>query len=931
MALKLDQNGYNRVFRDFAKFAQQSMNAGDDKAVANARYNRLDGRKVLAVTNSVTDSVHNWTRGVDEWIINDRTRDLFKQAIVDMFGGEARIPASVKKAMLLGDYGEGKPLTARRIIAVKAAIDADGSVKLNIFGSPEAKQLARSKGWTNAELPKLARAAHFLSMATGVNEAEAIEQLSTPGSKANRLMNYGGRFLDSAGNFANGLRLMDGFQAWFTDIFNTMKPVHQQAPNVRDFGPANTFTKLNASPNLLYMNNLKGLEMFAFEELAANPRANLAETDMEKLFGFKNNKAMYCIGTGLAGSCCSTLANIPREKRAVMFAAFTAFTKPARNANEARAQNMGNGSRASLDNAYSLILMSRILKNFDRAEALYNDGKLTAKNIIKEFFSEIPDKGDYDYRTVNGYFDNILTNVINGEDEWEQYADVASGVKLAMENSGLTFAEVVPMLRRGEAMPLPKYLSTGSMPLANFDGTTAGGRELIAGDLYRPDACYHPVADKQKALLPIPYPGFGFNFPGEEKFYTNGTQEGRANITRVGDKVVEMCGAVHVAQANSVMTMLSQSGLSNLRAGLPQVGATSNEHAPVDYTLAKNERTGAITITYTSPEELPFKFSWTATVDVDGNVTTTPMKAERKSLPEDVVTNALNGALQRQGINRSAAKKARAAKLIGELGCAYRLEGKKLDLFANFVVHLKLTDQGAAYDAKYAEDMAKNISKWTEFKAGEGNAVGVGAAETAVQTVFNDLIDDAVADAALGPNSKFFKEDPDVSMEMQVDAGRGDYTFNGQEVKGKDEVIAALKTHVPSPAMRQGLSGILNQASFLMLSGSLPGRGSLPATGAHPNLDAGKLPGIEKLLSRDAGKYVVGLMAQTDDFSYDLVFHDNGTATVTFTYPCKLLTGAGPNEMSAFGTAQTECTINLDLNGNKPVVTDTKLAQSFAI
>lgn len=39
-----------------------------------------------------------------------------------MFGGEAKIPKSVKKAMLLDDYGTGKPLTARRILAVKAAI-----------------------------------------------------------------------------------------------------------------------------------------------------------------------------------------------------------------------------------------------------------------------------------------------------------------------------------------------------------------------------------------------------------------------------------------------------------------------------------------------------------------------------------------------------------------------------------------------------------------------------------------------------------------------------------------------------------------------------------------------------------------------------------------------------------------------------------------
>lgn len=41
-----------------------------------------------------------------------------------MFGGEQNIPESVKEAMLLKDYDCGKPLTARRIIAVRDAIVA---------------------------------------------------------------------------------------------------------------------------------------------------------------------------------------------------------------------------------------------------------------------------------------------------------------------------------------------------------------------------------------------------------------------------------------------------------------------------------------------------------------------------------------------------------------------------------------------------------------------------------------------------------------------------------------------------------------------------------------------------------------------------------------------------------------------------------------
>ncbi len=105
------------------KFAQKHMSADNEKAIATANIRPLKGRNILSVKKASNDSVHNWTRGVDEWILNDHTRKLFKNAIADMFGGEEKIPESVKKAMILDDYNQGKPLTARRIIAVKQAID----------------------------------------------------------------------------------------------------------------------------------------------------------------------------------------------------------------------------------------------------------------------------------------------------------------------------------------------------------------------------------------------------------------------------------------------------------------------------------------------------------------------------------------------------------------------------------------------------------------------------------------------------------------------------------------------------------------------------------------------------------------------------------------------------------------------------------------
>ncbi len=141
----------------------------------------------------MTDEVHKWTRTKKEYKTNDDTRKLFKTAIVNMFGGESKIPESVKKAMLLSDYDSGSPLTARRILTVKAAIDADGTAKarsailvLETF-SPEVKAAARALGYFPKELPRLARAAHLYAQATGLNEMDAMHAVAEPGSKANRL------------------------------------------------------------------------------------------------------------------------------------------------------------------------------------------------------------------------------------------------------------------------------------------------------------------------------------------------------------------------------------------------------------------------------------------------------------------------------------------------------------------------------------------------------------------------------------------------------------------------------------------------------------------------------------------------------------------------------------------------------------------------
>jgi len=124
--MPLGINGYNDTFKAFTDFATQAKGGstiaqigGEKNTVAGS--GPLAGRTIVAKTGF--DFIGNVGRRQASRDVNNDVRDLFKQAIADLFHGESNIPMSVLDAMKLADFGKGKPLTARRILAVKAAID----------------------------------------------------------------------------------------------------------------------------------------------------------------------------------------------------------------------------------------------------------------------------------------------------------------------------------------------------------------------------------------------------------------------------------------------------------------------------------------------------------------------------------------------------------------------------------------------------------------------------------------------------------------------------------------------------------------------------------------------------------------------------------------------------------------------------------------
>ena len=113
----------NAQFDQFVQFAQQAMEAGKAKSIASLGTEGATGLAARNIKPGTGDRVGVWNRSKLASDENNAVRKLFRQSVAAMFGGDDRIPSSVQKAMLLKDYGKGKPLTARRIIAVKTAID----------------------------------------------------------------------------------------------------------------------------------------------------------------------------------------------------------------------------------------------------------------------------------------------------------------------------------------------------------------------------------------------------------------------------------------------------------------------------------------------------------------------------------------------------------------------------------------------------------------------------------------------------------------------------------------------------------------------------------------------------------------------------------------------------------------------------------------
>ena len=615
MPEKINSN-YSASFQQFVDFADKAYAANKEDTFA-----RFKGM----TQEDYQGSFASFLRTSEMKAANDEVRAQFRKAVADMFGGEKFIPDLVRDNMKLEDFGKGKPLTARRIKLVKTAIDTLGGGK---FAGGASVDKARSMGYLPHELPKLARVANLYQQATDCTDAEAEAAALDPNSNARRLFDCGGRFTLNAGNFKKGLSLMGKFADWYANIHDDRK-----------VGKLDTPTKLNLVDSLCCRSADKAVLKFLLEEIAVNGGIPLDANNPEAVFGMAKNPAMRFVGRGYTMSFANSLAQIPPEKRSVLYAVFDAFDKLPANA----AQLAGRDKISQ-----NALLAARVMKHFDAVTALQAKGKLDRAHLVPLLYSDFNVPANATNAQINGAYETKL--VAHGE--------IVGALHMLVESSGATMDEAVAAINDGRRLDNAPGITSFHGHLEELDGTAAGGRATMIGDLVRPST---PTLIANKAFaIPPENAKFVFHFPDGEtlaaKFGSIEAEDVQQSCDAIADKLEAFCGGVHPKQLSSVYFSLSQSGIGgNIKGGLLAQGIQSNEHMAVTFTLSRNDETGAVTIKYSEPEGLPVKFNWTTTIDVDGNAVTTPMRIDYGQYEAEAMTHADGIAVKLPGNDRAAA------------------------------------------------------------------------------------------------------------------------------------------------------------------------------------------------------------------------------------------------------------------------------------
>ena len=508
------------------------------------------------------------------------------------------------RASALGMFARSALRKCKAGILAARQANVNAETEAQAFLAGEGATRALAAGFARVELPRIAKIFAFYKIAANATDEAALAAALDPNSKASRLLSYGGRFTTSVENFAAGLKLLDDYANWYATV-------------VADFegGKSDTPTLLNGDSTRMRDADKRSHEKFIFEEIAINNSLSLRPQNAEDAFGMAKNPATRFVGRSYMDAMTNTLAQIPPEKRSLLYAVFDAMHPLSRTVAE-----KSTNTKFSM----SVVLASRVLKNYDAVAALRAEGNLDRAHIIELLLSDFGIPTTATNTQIYSLQANAMFALANNE--FRANPNLMGVAQLALERTGATKDEVVAALLADETLPNAPYVASMA---SSYDSlfTSKGGRSALFIDLHRPAA--PSFSRTETPLLSDANAVFKFRFPDgttlAAKTGAANNPEVVASTTAIADKVEQLCGKVHQPQLSAVYYALSQSGLGPLNRGLDAYGITTTEHSPVIFTFEKNTENGDIKIRYSEPEGFPLHFSWETTIHLDGTSESTPM------------------------------------------------------------------------------------------------------------------------------------------------------------------------------------------------------------------------------------------------------------------------------------------------------------------
>ncbi|MCR5414771.1 MAG: hypothetical protein K6F50_08645 [Kiritimatiellae bacterium] len=497
------------------------------------------------------------------------------------------------------------------------------------FLDGEMARQALDAGYCRHELPLLAKTFALVKTACGWGDDAAFIAALNPKSDARALAACGGRFTASAANFREGLRLMKSFEGWYENV----------AANIK-MNAARTATEINGSSGAFMKGQHRGLARFVFGALAHDMTADLSSTDPEKLFSMERNAATRFVGRGYATSAGSTMAQLPQNVRDLVYRVFDLI-------DPLPAEDGAKGARIQKNK----MVIARVLKNADALLALREDGRLDRKAVLETLFGDAGVDESMSAKEIGEKLGEASTGKFTQAmmDGGDKNAGVAA--LLMMENGGGTYEECAGKVARGEPLVFAPRMASFSPPVGDMDGSAEPGLNAMKVDMARP-----ALFKNKDGSLAIPREScrFRFVFPDKtELVAVPGLADNPAvaeSSRKIVDKLREFCGEAHPDQLSALGYAMSQSAMPPATIALMAHGFTAGDHSPVTYTLSRDDATGSITVRYSEPEGFPLKFSWTTTIDVNGNSVTTPVVVEKESAADGGKDASVEGYARLAGV-----------------------------------------------------------------------------------------------------------------------------------------------------------------------------------------------------------------------------------------------------------------------------------------